>query len=143
MTTSAIRTLFEAVEARLDALGFRASDETFDFDHVPASVLNGSYRIESRLVSKGMMMGQHAKVQEDLSIYIAYKPVKRSVRSAQKQALDDREAIEKDVINNASILTLASSPLLWINHDASAQKYVSDILISRLVISADYLIAVA
>ena len=52
---------------------------------------------------------------------------------------NDRETIEKDLINAASISGLSSNPLLQMDGDATAQKYKNDYLISRLVFSVNYL----
>jgi hypothetical protein len=134
----AIGSIIVAVEARMVALGFTATDEVFNFDSVPDSIINKAFRIETRLLDKQNMTGQYARVQEELTIYIAYRPAAQSLRTAWKSAMDDRETIETDLINAASILTLSSSPILFLDRETDNQKYVFDYLVSKLVFTAHY-----
>jgi hypothetical protein len=138
MTTSKIRTLIEAVETRMTALGYAATNAVFDFDSVPDSVIHKAYRIESRIVGNNYCMDGLANPREEIAIWIAYK-MKRDARAAWKAALDDREAIEDDLVNDPAIMALDSDPLLALNSEASAQKYLEDYLVSKLAFTADYL----
>jgi K+-sensing histidine kinase KdpD len=134
----AIGTIIAAVEARMTALGFTATDEVFNFDAVPDSVINKAYRIETRLLDKQSMTGQTARVQEELTVYVAYRPAAQSLRTSWKTAMDDREAIEKDITNAASILALASGPFIFLDRETDNQKYVLDYLVSKLVFTVHY-----
>jgi len=138
MTTSKIRTLIETIETRMTALGFTATNTVFDFDLVPDSVIHKAYRIESRIVGNNYDMGGLANPREEISIWVAYK-MKRDARAAWKTALDDREAIEDDLVNSPTIMALDSDPLLTLDSEASAQKYLEDYLVSKLAFTADYL----
>jgi len=137
MTTSKIRSIIEAVEARMAALGFTATKAVFDFDNVPDSVIHKAYRIESRVIENRYGMDNLANPREEIAIWIAYK-MKRDARATWKGALDDREAIEDDLVNDPAIMALDSDPLLALNSEASAQKYLEDYLISKLAFTADY-----
>jgi hypothetical protein len=138
MTTSKIRTLIEAIETRMTALGFTASNTVFDFDLVPDSVINKTFRIESRIIGNSYGMDNLANPREEIAIWIAYKMM-RDARAAWKSALDDREAIEKDLVKNATIMALDSDPLLMLDSEASAQKYLEDYFVLKLAFTADYL----
>jgi K+-sensing histidine kinase KdpD len=134
----AIGSIIVAVEARMVALGFASTDEVFNFDAVPDSVINKAFRIETRLLDKQNMTGQVARVQEELTIYVAYRPAAQSLRTAWKTAMDDRETIEKDIINNSTILALASGPFIFLDRETDNQKYVIDYLVSKLVFTVHY-----
>jgi hypothetical protein len=138
MTTSKIRSLIEAIETRMTALGFTATNTVFDFDLVPDSIIHKGYRIESRIIGNRYGMDNQANPHEEISIWVAYK-MKRDARAAWKTALDDREAIEDDLVNNPTIMALDSNPLLMLNSEASAQKYLEDYLVLKLAFTADYL----
>jgi hypothetical protein len=138
MTKSKIRTLIEAVETRMTALGFTATNTVFDFDLIPDSIIHKAYRIESRIIGNNYDMGGLANPREEISIWVAYK-MKRDARAAWKTALDDREVIEDDLVNNPTIMALDSDPLLTLDSEASAQKYLEDYLVLKLAFTADYL----
>ncbi|MHB8053677.1 MAG: hypothetical protein ACYDH3_00270 [Candidatus Aminicenantales bacterium] len=138
MTTSAIRLLIQAIETRLTALGFTAAKTAFDFEGVPDSIIDKAYRIESRIIGTQYNPGNQANPREEITIWIAYK-TKRDAAAAWKASLDDRETIEDDLVNDPTIMALASDPLLMLNSDASAQKYLEDYLVSKLAFTADYL----
>lgn len=138
MTTSKIRALIEAIETRMTALGFTATNTVFDFDLVPDSIIHKAYRIESRIVGNKYGMDNQANPREEISIWVAYK-MKRDARAAWMAALDDREAIEDDLVNNPTIMALDSDPLLTLDSEASAQKYLEDYLVMKLAFMADYL----
>jgi hypothetical protein len=130
--------IIAAIETRLTALSFKATEEVFDFDAVPNSIIDKAYRIESRQIKSDYNMDHNANPKEEISIYIAYKP-KQKPRTVWKVALDDRETIEKDLISAAGISGLSSDPLLTMNTEATTQKEKGNYLISRLVFTADYL----
>jgi hypothetical protein len=138
MTTSKIRTLIEAIETRMAALGFTATNTVFDFDLVPDSVIHKAYRIESRIVGNSYGMDNQANPREEISVWVAYK-MKRDARVAWKAALDDRETIENDLVNDPTIMALDSDPLLTLDSEASAQKYLKDYFVLKLAFTADYL----
>lgn len=138
MTTSKIRTLIEAIETRMTALGFTATNAVFDFDIVPDSIIHKAFRIESRIVGNNYGMDNLANPREEIVIWIAYK-MKRDARATWKSALDDREAIEDDLVNDPTIMALSSDPLLALNSEASSQKYLEDYFVSKLAFTADYL----
>jgi hypothetical protein len=80
----------------------------------------------------------HVRYREEIAIWIAYK-MKRDARAAWKMALDDRETIEDDLVNDPTIMALSSDPLLALNSEASSQKYLEDYFVSKLAFTADYL----
>jgi len=134
----AISDIVAAIETRLTTLGYKATDEVFNFDAVPNSIIDKAYRIETRLVKNEYHLNNEANPNEEISVYIAYK-AKRNTRTVWKTAMSDRETIEKDVINAAAIRALASDPLVTMNGEATTTKYLGDYLISRLVFMVDYL----
>jgi len=138
MTTSKIRTLIEAIEARMAELGFTATNTVFDFDSIPDSIIDKAYRIESRIVGNAYGMDNLANPHEEIAIWIAYK-MRRDARAAWKAGLDDREAIEDDLVNDPTIMALDSDPLLALDSEASSQKYLKGYLVSKLAFTADYL----
>jgi acetyl-CoA acetyltransferase len=138
MTTSKIRILIEAIETRMTALEFKATNAVFDFDSVPDSIIDKAFRIESRIIENRYHMDNHANPREEIAIWIAYK-TKRDARAAWKAGLDDREMIEDDLVNDPTIMVLDSDPLLALDSDASGQKYLNDYLVSKLAFTADYL----
>lgn len=133
-----LTTIILAVEARLAELGFKAAKEVFDFDAVPDSIIDKAYRIETRLSGNDYQLGNRAATTESIEIYIAYK-LGRSPVAAWYEALDDREEIEKDIIGNATIAALAQAPILALNEEAAALKYLESYLVSKVVFRCDYI----
>lgn len=133
-----LSTIINAIETVVVTAGFVKSSEVFDFDVVPASIIHKAFRIESKILRNEYNIGSQANPVEEITIWIAYKTY-RDLLAAWKTALDDRETIESAVINSAAILALASDPILMMNGEASTQKYLEDILVSKLVFTADYL----
>ncbi len=140
--TSKIRTLIGAIETRLNALGFVAVDTVFDFDAVPESLINKAYRIESRLREPGYGMNNLANPREEITVWVSYS-ARPEPRTAWKNALDDRERIEDDLVNDPTIMALDSDPLIVLDGEASAQRYLKEYLISKLAFTADYLRTIA
>jgi hypothetical protein len=138
MTMSKIRAIIEAIEARMAALAFAPTKEAFDFDGVPDSVIHKAFRIESRVLENRYGMDNQVNPREEIAIWIAYK-MRRDALAAWKGALDDRETIENDLVNSPAIMALDSDPLLALNSEASAQKYLKNYLVSKLAFTADYL----
>ncbi len=138
MTTSKVRSIIEAIEAEMTALGFKAVTTVFDFDGVPDSTIDKAFRIESRVVDTRYYMDNLANPSEEITVWIAYK-MKRSALAAWKVALDDRELIEDALVNSAAVAALESDPLIALDSEASAQKYLKEYLVSKLAFSADYL----
>jgi len=133
-----LSTLIAAIEARMVVLGFKTTEEIFNFDAVPDSVIHKAFRIETRLIDKNNCTDQYTRVQEELTIYIAYRPMAQSLRTSWKTAMDDRETIETDLVNASSILALASGPLLFLDRETDSQRYVIDYLVSKLAFTAHY-----
>lgn len=132
-----IKTIVEAVEARMVALGYVQTEEVFDFDAIPDSIIDNSFRIEVSNVENEYHSGNISQTVDDIEIWIAFKE-KRKPRTQWKSALDARETIEVDLINHASITGLSSDPLLTMDKEASVEKYLADYLILKLVFSCDY-----
>ena len=138
----ALKTIIEAIEARLTALGFTATEEVFDFEAVPDSIANKAYRIESKRAGCEYLMNHLTNPREAIEIYVAYlisAVAGHKPRTAWKTALDDQESIEKDLCTNVTILALASNPLITMDGDASAIKERGDYIVSRMVFNCDYL----
>ncbi len=135
---SSLGDIVTAIETRLTTLAYKATDEVFNFDAVPNSIIDKAYRMETRLIRNEYHLNNQANPNEEISIYIAYK-AKRNTRTVWKTALGDRETIEKDIVNAAAIRALASDPLVMMNGEASTMKYLGDYLVSRLVFTIDYL----
>ena len=133
--------IIEAVEARLVVLGFTQTEDVFDFEAVPDSIIDKAFRIENRLIEGRYYAGNVSNPLEALFIWVAYKALRKS-RAVWKTALDDRETIESDILNHASIMSLASNPLLTLDDEETIQAYVGAYLISRLVFTVDYLMTV-
>ena len=134
----AIKDIIEAIEVRLVALGYSATEEVFDFDTVPDSVIDNSFRIEVENLETVYDSGNIARNKDSIDIWIAYKEL-RKPRTQWKTALDARETIEVDLINHDSISGLSSDPLLVMDGEATVEKYLGDYLILKLAFSCDYL----
>lgn len=130
--------IINVVEARMEALGFNVTEEVFDFDNVPDSVIHKSFRIVRSPIENNYLIGNIANTKDAIEIWIAYK-MRRKARTAYKAALDDMETIEKDIINASSIRNLSSDPLLEKYPDSEVPKYLEDYLVSKLVFTADYI----
>ena len=133
-----IKSIIEAIEARMVALGFNTTEEVFDFDSIADSVIDKSFRIETSVVENVYHSGNIAQTTEEIEMWIAYQ-IRRKARTVWKTGLDDRETIENDLINAASISGLSSDPLLQMDREATTQKYLMDYLVSKLVFSCDYI----
>lgn len=133
-----IKEIVEIIENKLEEMGYRPTDEVFDFDSVPASIVNKAFRIEARLTENPYYPGKVANPKQEISIYIAYKE-KRSMRAVWKQACDEMEAIEKELINPELYSGLSSDPVVLMDTEASAMKYLENYLVMRLVFRVDYL----
>lgn len=134
----AIKDIVEAIEARMVALGYTETEEVFDFDAVPDSVIDSSFRIEVEGIESAYDSGNVGRKIDSIDIWIAFKEL-RKPRTQWKTALDARETIEVDLINHASISSLDSDPLLMMDREASIEKYLGDYLILKLSFSCDYL----
>lgn len=130
-------TIIKAVETRLAALGFTATNEVFDFDSVPSSVIHRAFRIEARPAQVAYHPFNIASIIGDITIWIAYK-VHRNKRTVHQTALDDQEMIERDVINDAVIRALASDPLITLGGDVEIGEYQDIYLVSKIPFRADY-----
>ena len=123
---------------RLEALGFKPVKTVFDFDAVPDSIIDKAYRVETRLAGNDYNMGNQATTTETVEIFIAYK-LGRDSAAAWAKALDDRETVERDIINDGTIAGLPSDPILALNQEAAAQKYLENYLVSKIVFRCDYI----
>ena len=72
------------------------------------------------------------------AIWRAYK-TKRNERTVGDTALDDNETIEVDLINHASITGLSSDPLLWMDQEAVAEKYLEHYMIMKIAFTVDFI----
>lgn len=133
-----IKDILEAVEIRLDALGFKQTEEVFDFEREPSSQINKSFRIENHIIENPYHSGNISNPKEEIEIWIAYH-TKRKKRKTWKDALDDRETIEVDLINSSDITGLSSDPLLTMDKEATTQKWLENYLVSKLVFTVDYI----
>lgn len=133
-----IKDIVEAIEVRMVALGYTQTNEVFDFKIVPQSKINLAFRTEVSPKSNDYYSGNIANVRETIEIWIAYKS-KRNSRTVWKTALDNRETIERDLINAAGISGLGSDPLLTMDQEASSEKELPNHIISKLVFTADYI----
>jgi hypothetical protein len=136
----AIKEILTAIAARMVVLGFKEATERFDFDAVPDSIINKNFRTETALAGNEYDLGGQANPVDSIAIFIAYKiPAAGSSLTVYQAALDDREAVESDLAKAASIVGLASSPVMTMDREATAVKYLGDYLISKLAFSCDYL----
>ncbi len=132
-----IKDIVEAIEARLVANSFVATEEVFDFDTVPNSVIDKAFRIETTIIENPYYSENISNPLEEIEILIAYEAL-RKTRTQWKTALDDRETLEVDLINHATIGAIADT-LLTMDREATTQKYLENYLISRLVFTANYI----
>ncbi len=119
-------------------LTFVKSNEKFDFDDVPDSVINKAFIVS---VSRGENVyhsGNLSNPKDIVEILIAYKTL-RNERTIGDTAIDDRESIEVDLINHASITGLGTDPLLILNQEAESEKLLEHYLVSRLGFTVDYI----
>lgn len=134
----AIKDIIEAIETRLVALSFKATEEVFDFEAVSDSVIDKAFRIETEIIENKYYSGNIGNPREEITIFIAYK-TRRKPRTVWKTALNDREVIETDLINASSISGLSCDPILQMDREATTQKFMENYLISKLVFTADYI----
>jgi hypothetical protein len=140
MTTSALTYIIAAIEARLVALGFAMTEDVFDFDQVPDSVINKACRITTRRIGIDYYSGNLANPKDEITIWIAYVAEGgMSVRTVEKAAIDDRQYIENDLLKAASIRALASDPLLIFEGDEASTRGVGGCyVVSKVSIRVDY-----
>lgn len=138
MATGDLTAILEAVRTRLRTLGFKEAAAVFDFDAVPDTTIDRAFRIEPRLVDNEYILGNRAVTTEDLDLYVAYK-LKRKDMDALDAALNDRESIEKDVINDATIAALAQGPILRMSGETMTVKYSENYLVSKVTLRCDYI----
>src|SRR4030042_1085876 len=136
-----LKTIVEAIETRLTALAFKATDEVFDFKTVPSSIIHKAYRIEIGGMENMALSNNYANTIQEITIWIAYKAY-RKARTMWKTAQDDQETIEKDLINAAGISGLSSDPYLWLA-DQKIEAYEESYLVSQMVFRCDYVRSVA
>lgn len=137
MAENAIVTLIEAIETRLINLGYTATEEWFDFDSVPSSVIHQSFRIEARPEDVIYHSGNLSNPIEQIEIWLAFWK-KRVTRTNIKTMLTSyREDVETNLllINTQG---LASDPLLTLK-EAEFGKDKGNFLILRLMFQANYL----
>ncbi len=133
-----IKDIVEAIEARLVANSFVATEEVFDFDTVPDSIIDKAFRIETRIIENPYHSGNISNPKEEVEILIAYRALEKT-RTQWKAGLDDRETLENDLVNHSSIRNLSSDPLVMMDREATMQKYLEGYLISRLVFTVNYI----
>jgi hypothetical protein len=131
-----LTTVVAKIRERLEALKFKSSKTVFDFNSVPDSTIDRSFRIETRLLENEYYLGGRAGTAEAIEIYIAYKA--KDQIEAMILAADDREAIEKDLLWDETIAGLPQRPILSLQNEASAQKYLETYLVSKIVFRCDY-----
>ena len=128
----------QAIEARMVVLEFKQSDEKFDFDNEPDSQMDKLFRVDVELEENLYYSGNIANPKYLITIWRAYK-TKRNKRTVGDTALDDNETIEVDLINHASITGQDTDPLLMMDKEAVAEKYLENYMIMRLVFTVDYI----
>lgn len=128
----------QAVEARMVVLTFVKSNEKFDFEDVPNSVIDKAFIVSVSRGENEYLSGNLSNPKDILEILIAYK-TKRNERVVGDIAIDDRETIEVDIINHASITGLDTDPLLILNQEAESEKLLEHYLVSRLGFTVDYI----
>lgn len=129
-----LTTITKAVETVLQDLGFKATDEIFDFDHTPNSAINKAYRIESTPLANECLTGNAMIASWSVEIYVAYK-LKRDPHAAWEAAQDDREAIENAILMDPAILALG---VVLPDQKATLQKYLEEYLVSKVALRFDY-----
>lgn len=133
-----LKDIVTAIENKMVSLGFKKSKDVFDFERVPESLIDKAFRIEARTVENRYYRGNVGNPKDEISIWIAYK-LHRDPLAAWKTVIDDQEIVERALINDATLRTLSSDPLLMMDREQSTQKYLENFLISKLAFTADYL----
>jgi len=136
-----LKSIIEAIEGRMTALGYKATEEVFNFDAVPNSIVHQSYRIETGSSDNIALSDNYANTIQEITIWVAYKTY-RKARTAWKTAQDEQETIEKDLINASAVLGLSSDPYLWLTNK-DMEEMGDDYLVSQMVFRCDYLRSVA
>jgi hypothetical protein len=132
-----IKSIVEAIEARMVALSFVQTEEVFDFDSVPDSVVDKAFRVVPEPVENQIYLNYIENPLEMIHVWIAYK-LYRKPRTVEKTAIDDRETIWKDLVNASSISGLSSDPLLtYAGHDMT--EYNEAYMVSHLYFQVDYI----
>lgn len=130
--------ILAAVRTRMASLGFKESAAVFDFDTMPDTAIDRAFRIETRVVGNEYILGNKSVTTEELGVFVAYK-LKRKDMDALDAALDDRERIEKDVINDPTIAALAQGPILRMAGESMTIKYSDNYLVSKIALTCDYI----
>lgn len=141
MAENAIVALIEAIETRLKALGYKETEEVFDFDSVPSSVIHQAFRIETQPEEVIYHAGNLANPIEAITIWFAFWK-KRVTRTNIKTMLTSyREDVETDLLK-ISTQGLASDPLMELK-EAEFGKDNQNFLILRLMFHANYVRSVS
>ena len=129
-----LTTLTAAVEAVLLGLGFKATDEIFDFDHTPGSVINRAYRVEATPLANECLTGNAMIASWSVDIYVAYR-LKRDPHAVWGLAQDDRELIENAILMDPGVMALG---VVLPDQKATLQKYLEEYLVSKVALRFDY-----
>lgn len=137
MAENAIVTLIEAIEARLVNLGYKATEDWFDFESVPSSIIHQSFRITTAPEDITYHSDNLANPIEGIEIWLAFWK-KRVTRTNIKTMLTSyREDVEVDLLK-IDTQGLASDPLMTLK-EAEFGKDNENFLILRLKFHANYL----
>jgi hypothetical protein len=137
-----IGTIVAAVETCVTALGYTLSDNVFNFDCVPDSVIDKSYFIEIKQNKATYFSGHKKEAVDEMMVWLAFKK-DRDPHATRNVAIDARETLESGIMNNAALLALPSDPIITMDGEASLTKEFDDYLMMKLVFFIDYLRSVA
>jgi hypothetical protein len=145
MTTSALNSIITAIETHLTTLGFSMTDDVFDFDAAPDSIINKAARITVRRVGNEYYSGDLANPKDEVTIWIAYQAGgAMSKRTVEKAAIDDRQAIEIALLNSVTLKALQpADPFLTFDGDEASTKELGDYIVSKIPVHVDYQFSIA
>ena len=99
--SQSIKTHLTTICDSLEALGYKWTKEVFDFDSVPASVMDKAYRV---IVNTDGVIEQVGRVEKmkGLEIWLAYKFTATPTRAKYLNIVDSQDTVEDDILTAVS-----------------------------------------
>jgi hypothetical protein len=97
VSNQSIKTHLETIMDSIEAQGYIFTNEVFDFDSVPASIMNKAYRIT---VETEPILEEVGRVQKHkrVSVWLAYRFGPKGTRAKFLDIVDHQDTMEDDII---------------------------------------------
>jgi hypothetical protein len=126
------RSQVELLMNTVDGLGYKLSDDQFDFDAVPSSKMDKAYRAEVNTGKIVECSGGRVEKEKIVEFWLAYKITARGDRkTAFLDVLDDQDDIEDALLE--SLVNLPSNITT-----VGMSKYVQNYLILHMTFTFTY-----